>query len=407
MGYFFRKLDLKFQRFGYETYKICFNGGDYFYSDKNNVTNYNGTKSNWNKFIETYLTDNRIDSIFLLGDCRFFHRNAIEIANKFNIDVFVFEEGYVRPNYITIEKNGVNAFSSIPKEKQFYENIISKETRKNNFTLRFGYQKMAFQATVYYIFKVLLKFRYPFYEHHRNPSVFDEALFGIRNYFRKYKNKIIELNFEDRLNNELAKKFYFIPLQTYSDFQVRIHSDFDSIESFLKEVILSFSKNAPKDTFLLLKHHPMDRGIKNYAKLIKKLASEIGISDRVIVVSDVHLPTCLKKAIGTVTINSTVGLSSLYHGIPTLTMGRACYDIEGLTCNDMKLDDFWNDFIEPDKDLFEKFRTYLIEKTQTKGSFYSKFPDDLMDKLSFDRITDTEYDSNNSYIDEEEIIYVE
>ncbi|MCP4180108.1 MAG: capsular biosynthesis protein, partial [bacterium] len=200
-----------------------------------------------------------------------------------------------------------------------------------------------------------------------------------------------ELNFEDRLNNDLAKKYYFVPLQTYSDFQVRIHSDFGSIESFLKGVILSFSKNAPKETFLLLKHHPMDRGIKNYSKLIKKLASEIGISNRVIVVSDVHLPTCLKNAIGTVTINSTVGISSLYHGAPTLTLGRACYDIDGLTCKDMKLDYFWNDFIEPDKDLFEKFRTYLIEKTQTKGSFYSRFPDDLMDKLSFDRITDTEY----------------
>ena len=70
--------------------------------------------------------------------------------------------------------------------------------------------------------------------------------------------------------------------------------------------------------------------------------------------------------IATITINSTVGLSSLYHGIPTLTLGKAIYDIDGLTCKGMKLDEFWTKNKKPDELLFKKFRTFLIQNTSIR-----------------------------------------
>ena len=91
-------------------------------------------------------------------------------------------------------------------------------------------------------------------------------------------------------------------------------------------------------------------------------------------VHDVHLPTCLKNAIGTITINSTVGLSSLYHKTPTITLGKALYDIEGLTCKGMHLNDFWRGYKAPDTFLYKEFRWYLIQETQLNGSFYGLFP---------------------------------
>jgi capsular polysaccharide export protein len=118
----------------------------------------------------------------------------------------------------------------------------------------------------------------------------------------------------------------------------------------------------------------MDRGRKNYSRFIKKISVNLGINYRVMAVHDVHLPTCLKNAIGTVTINSTVGLSSLYHKIPTIALGSTLYDIEGLTCKGMRLNDFWNGYKAPDTVLYKKFRLYLIEKTQLNGSFYGEFP---------------------------------
>lgn len=89
---------------------------------------------------------------------------------------------------------------------------------------------------------------------------------------------------------------------------------------------------------------------------------------------DAHLPTCLKNAVGTVTINSTVGIQSLYHGTPTIVLGKALYDIGGLTCKGMPLDRFWSEHHPPDKSLFQEFRRHLIEQTQLSGSFYGGFP---------------------------------
>jgi capsular polysaccharide export protein len=45
-------------------------------------------------------------------------------------------------------------------------------------------------------------------------------------------------------------------------------------------------------------------------------------------VHDLHLPTLLAHASGTVVINSTVGPSALHHKVPSKTTGSAFYDME-------------------------------------------------------------------------------
>jgi len=176
------------------------------------------------------------------------------------------------------------------------------------------------------------------------------------------------------ITGKLTKKFYFVPLQTHNDSQILIHSTYRSIEKFIIEVLESFAAYAPEGTWLVFKHHPVDRGRKNYRNFIIQQAELLGIDNRIFVIHDVHLPTCLKNAIGTVTVNSTVGISSLFHNTPTITLGNAIYDIEGLTCKGMKLDDFWKSQKLPDTVLFEKYRRYLIKTTQLNGSFYGKMP---------------------------------
>jgi capsular polysaccharide export protein len=172
------------------------------------------------------------------------------------------------------------------------------------------------------------------------------------------------------IDHKLAKKYYFVPLQVQYDCQISVHSGFNDMQSFIDEVMSSFARHAPEHTQLIFKHHPLDRGRRLFYSFIRKLAAQLGIVDRVHVVHDVHLPTCLKNAIGTVTINSTVGISSLFHGTPTLVLGKAFYNIKGLTCKGMPLDRFWTEYSPPDHLLFRKFRDYIIDKTQIQGSFY-------------------------------------
>ena len=175
-----------------------------------------------------------------------------------------------------------------------------------------------------------------------------------------------------------------VPLQTHNDFQILQHSEYGSIEKFIIEVLESFAAFAPRDDKLIFKHHPVDRGRRNYAAFIKEQAENLDISHRIMVFHDVHLPTCLKHTKGTVTINSTVGLTSLGYGIPTITLGNAIYDIEGLTNKKVSLNAFWKGSSSPDRLLYEKFIQYLINKTQLNGSFYGLFPVEFEEKAMFD-----------------------
>ena len=72
-----------------------------------------------------------------------------------------------------------------------------------------------------------------------------------------------------------------------------------------------------------------------------------------------------------------MGLSAIGHNIPTLVLGDAVYNMEGLTDKGISLKKFWHQHKKPDTELYEKFREYLIQTTQLNGSFYGRMPDEL------------------------------
>jgi capsular polysaccharide export protein len=376
MGTFFKKLDYVFRKQGAYTSRIGFNMGDEFFSCRDNYTPFRGTPEEWPEYIEKYLRKEKVDMIFLFGDCRYYQRIARRTAYENNIEVFVFEEGYLRPHYITLEKFGVNGFSHLPRAASFYEqlqlhDIPAPQHAKQSKT------KMVISAIIYYGLSNLFAYRYPHYRHHRDFSALREAFYGIRGLWRKGLYRVTERNCLPMIENSLSKRYYFVPLQTHNDFQILQHSNYRSIEKFIIEVLESFAHHAPKETYLVFKHHPVDRGRKNYSRFILEQADLLEIKHRVYIFHDVYLPSCLTNALGTVTINSTVGLTSIGYGIPTITLGNAIYDIEGLTNKGISLRKFWHQHKKPDKTRYEKFRQYLVEHTQLNGSFYGLFPKEL------------------------------
>lgn len=373
MGDFFKRMDTVFRKQGANTFKIGLNAGDYFFAHKDNYTPYRGKRENWYNFIESFLTSNQIDMVFLFGDCRFYQSLTIQAAKAHNICVYVFEEGYIRPHYITMELFGVNDHSLINRDPDFYRSLPETEVEQPLHAQQNKF-KMNYSASLYYLWSNIFYFRYPYYKHHRDFLAVEEFYFGVRGAIRKsiypyYENKYLPL-----IEGELSKKYFFIPLQTHNDFQILRHSQYGSLEKFIIEVLESFAANADKETWLLFKHHPVDRGRKNYRRFIKEQAGEFNVADRVIVVHDLFLPTCIENAIGTITINSTVGLTSVSYGIPTITLGKSIYDMEGLTSKDLSLQEFWHTQKQPDPLLYKKFHNYLIETTQLNGSFYGMLP---------------------------------
>jgi len=214
----------------------------------------------------------------------------------------------------------------------------------------------------------VLRRKFPEYEHHRTLRVFSEGLRWIRSGIRKTWYKVSERAISQRLIRG-EEKYFLVPLQVHNDTQVTQHSDYGGVEEFIERVIISFASAAP-DVSLVFKHHPYDRGYKTYRTQIQRLAERHNVTGRVHYVHDTDLPSLLQNARGSVLINSTVGISSLYHQTPVVAMGNAIYDFPGLT-HQGSLESFWQNPGEVNKELFLKFRQYLIKNTQINGSVYT------------------------------------
>jgi capsular polysaccharide export protein len=219
---------------------------------------------------------------------------------------------------------------------------------------------------------VAMCWAYPHYRHHR-PLTLREALPWLRAWIRKIVYAIRERDLTSALTGPQSGRFFLVPLQVHTDAQVQVHSRFGSVSAFIEEVVSSFAAHAPEDAMLIIKHHPLDRGYHDYAAVIRSLSRRFGIAGRVRYIHDQHLPTLLDHARGVVVINSTVGLSAIHHRVPVKALGTAIYDMPGLT-HTGSLDDFWHDAddLEVDVDLYERFRSHVINTTQLNGSFYRR-----------------------------------
>lgn len=370
VGPFFWRLARDLRWAGARVCKVNFNGGDWLFYPLGAIC-FRGQMNEWPGFFKRLIEERKVDIVFFLGDCRPIHSVVRSIAARHGVEVGVFEEGYVRPDNITFEKSGVNGYSQIPAAPIFYlNNTCVSSLRVRPVGNTFPY--MVLWAMLYYMAATLLFPLFRHYRHHRPLSLL-EAFPWLRAVWRKGYFGFMERGVEERLSSSLSGEFFLVPLQVHNDAQVRVHSQFNAMQDFIRHVMKSFAANAPPSTVLVIKHHPLDRGYREYGRFIRHEAEVLGIAGRVIPVHDQHLPTLLDHACGVVVINSTVGLSSVIHGTPVKVCGRAIYDMQGLTFQG-GLDAFWQAAAAEriDEELSGRFRAYLLRHTQLNGSFYKR-----------------------------------
>ena len=369
-GPFFARFSKELQTRGFNVYKVNFNGGDAFFYRGKNAINYTGKLKDWEAYLERLVQNKDIGRIYLFGDCRAYHRIASDVARRNDVRIFVFEEGYIRPDYITLEETGVNGHSPMMYSKIDEEDLKGKGSVATLHP-RGVFLRTAVFSMLYYLAAALRSRKFRYYQHHRGFNPVSEGARWILSGFRKWNFARIEKNFLAEQLAPFENNCFVCPLQVHCDMQVGVHSEYNSIEHFIGDVISSFAEHAPSNKALVFKHHPLDRGYKDYSHLFANLVSEFGLQGRVFYVHDVCLPTLLKVAQGTVLINSTVGMSSLFHGTPVITLGRAIYNQPNLTFQG-NLGSFWSDSGSVDQPAFEQFREYLVTRNQLNGSFYRR-----------------------------------
>jgi capsular polysaccharide export protein len=299
------------------------------------------------------------------------------------IRVHVVEEGYMRPDWVTFEEGGVNGHSSLPRNPDWYrEKARGLPEPATPPAVPGSFRRRAFEDVLYNLSSMAGMWRFPHYATHRPYHQMIEYAGWLRRLaLMRRAGQWAEAAIETLTGDPI----FFFPLQLDCDYQMRVHSPFRAMHLTIEHVLSSFARRAPPAARLVVKLHPLDSGLVDWAGMIGHMAVEYMIAERVTVLDGGQLGKVLDRSRAVVTVNSTVGSEALAKGLPVITLGKAVYDIPGLTFQG-ELDDFWRAAAPPDAELFDDFRRVLIDRCLIPGSFFNEIGLRLAVEAAIDRL---------------------
>jgi capsular polysaccharide export protein len=368
--WFFARLGVALARRGHEVRRINFNGGDRLFWPQPGAVSYRGDLDDWPAFLARRLPEWGVTDIVLFGDCRPLHIAAINVASARGVTVHVFEEGYLRPNWITLEQRGVNGNSTLPRDPTWFrETAIDTPAWDGGRPVVDRFSIRAVNDVLYHATRWILLGLYPRYRSHLLWHPFVEYLGWLRRFALAPLNRR-RAAARWRVLAHVERPYYLFPLQLDSDSQIRVHSPFSGMADALEAVITSFARQAPPEARLVIKEHPFDVGIVNLSRVAGRLAQTLRVADRVAYLERGPLETLIERSRGVVTVNSTSGMLALAAGKPVIALGTSIYDLPGLTFQG-GLDRFWHEAEPTDPVFFDDFRRVVANRTQINGGFFS------------------------------------
>ncbi len=370
-SYFARRLADELERRGHRALRINFCLGDTLCWLGRKSVSYRGRLRDWPGWLRAFIQREQVTDILYYADRKPYHIVAKEEAEKIGIRAFAYEFGYMRPDWITIERNGMSAYSHFPNNPGAIR-AIARDHPKPDMQMRYPYSKGVeiFHEVTYNLATFFTPFLYPFYDSDRYYNTLVEYISGIPGLFLEKRNHKRAEDLIQRIIVEHKTPFFLFPLQLQSDYQLRDNAPFSHQKEAIEQVITSFSRHAPAQTHLFFKQHPLDNGWERWGKIIRHLARKQHLAERVHLLIGGDLAKLLRQAKGCVLINSTVGMQALSLGCPVKALGTAIYDVEGL-CHQKSLDSFWQNPTRPDTSLVHDLQRALAGTIQVKGNFFT------------------------------------
>ena len=231
VGPFFTRWAEDLRQAGAQVFKVNFNAGDWFYYPRDAI-NYCGTMEDWPGWFDDLIHRLDIDVVHLFGDCRPIHLAASLVVSQYKIEIGVFEEGYVRPDYVTFERFGVNGYSRRSRDPEHYadEPPVPQKLAVGN-----TYWSMVRCSVGYFLMGSLGKPWFRHYRHHR-PLTLLEGLPWVRSVWRKHWYRWVEKGAQEQLTIQWRNRFFLVPLQVFNDAQLTEHADFSGVEHFIEKV---------------------------------------------------------------------------------------------------------------------------------------------------------------------------
>jgi len=369
-NYLFAEVARQLRAQGHRAFRINLCLGDQIFWRGPGVTSFRGRFDDWPGFLSCFYTDHAITDVVLLGEQRLYHQVAIELAHTRGIDVAVTDFGYLRPDWVILERDGLNARSRFTRDPAALLQeasalpAIGRSVRYPHHALNQALWDMTFHLS-----SALWPWGYPHYRRHtlRHP-----VLTYLATGWRLSRGVIEKRQAAATLRRlAAAAGYYLFAMQMEDDYSLRAYSHYADLDQAMAEVMHSFAGHARPDAALLFKIHPLDPGFKAWRRRIDTMARAVGIAERVLFIDGGDLDALILASNGVLTVNSTAGLRSLELLRPTLALGQAIYRVDGLAFNG-PLDAFWSQAKAPDAALVDAWLRLLAASLHVRGGMYDQ-----------------------------------
>lgn len=372
-GPFFRQLTNQLEQSGATCWRVGFNYGDQaFCGHEHRFIPYHGRPDEWSDTLSFLVAQMEITDIVLYGDVRPVHASARKLAAKRNLTLHVFEEGYLRPYWVTYERGGSNGHSRLMEFSidDIRARLGSHQGEQPEAPATWGDMKHhIFYGAVYHGLVMLGARHFPLFRPHRSMTIRQEFRLHLR------RLALMPFHWMDRVRTTAKVRrgsfpYHLAILQLEHDSSFTAHSPFSSMTDFVRAAIRGFSEGAPSHHHLVFKAHPLEDGRTPLKADIRRIAKDHGVEDRVHFLRGGKLATLLDTARSAVTINSTAGQQVLWRGKPLKIFGTAVYGRPELVSG-QTLEDFFAAPVQPDLAAYHDFRNFLLATSQIPGGFYS------------------------------------
>lgn len=374
-GPFFRQLAAALSATGAEVWRVGFNFGDEaLWRPCTQYLPCHAPPEAWPALLAQILGEKQITDLVLYGDTRPIHALALARARAMGLRCHIFEEGYLRPSWITYETEGANGHAPLAamdlSALRAARAALPPAPLPPRPPARWGdLRAHMFWGALYHGLVLWGAKRYPAFRPHRDLSAGAEA----RLYLRRALGFLPRRWQRWRISRRIARggfPYFVVLLQLAHDESFRRHSPFPSMVAFLDHVLTAFAEGAPPYTHLVFKTHPLEDGRLPLKALIRGRAAALGLTGRVHFLPGGPLAPLLDGALGAVTVNSTAGQQALWRGLPLFALGRAVYAKKGLTSG-QSLPSFFAAPEPPDPAAYADLRAYLLATSQIPGGFYA------------------------------------
>lgn len=372
-GPFFNRLGGLLAQTGAEVWRVAFNAGDaFFWSAKDRLILHRDRPEDWPAHLDRIIADKGVTDIVLYGDVRPLHAAARKAAQAQGLTLHVFEEGYLRPYWLTYERGGSNGYSRLMEISvaQMRRALRGSPGELPRPPANWGDMRQhKFYGALYHFMVLTANGRFPGYRTHRDISVAQEFRLNLRRLLMAPYLRVSQRLRTARIRRS-GHPFSLVLMQLEHDASFRAHSGYASMSEFTSEVLEAFATHAPRHHHLVFKAHPLEDGRSRQQRDILDKAAELGIAHRVHHVPGGKLAPLLGQARSVVTVNSTSAQQALWRGLPVKAMGRSVFDKPQLVSG-QDLAEFFRHPDRPDAHLYRRYRDYLLETSQIPGGFYA------------------------------------